>query len=116
MRISDWSSDVCSSDLDLDDELGAAAFDRRQLDGAADLLDVGAHHVHADAAAGNRGPRRRRREAGLEDELLDLLLAHGVELGIGGERSDEHTSELQSLMRISYAVFCLKKQKCTKHN
>src|SRR3546814_6613954 len=47
----------------------------------------------------------------------------GAQLGIGcqpvqrfGERSEEHTSELQSLMRISYAVFCLKKKTSTKHN
>src|SRR3546814_1971001 len=37
----------------------------------------------------------------------------GVAFGIAGERSEEHTSELQSLMRISYAVFCLKKKKHT---
>src|SRR3546814_5136543 len=43
--------------------------------------------------------------------LPALLLA-----GLGGHRSEEHTSELQSLMRISYAVFCLKKKKNTKNN
>src|SRR3546814_7118174 len=45
----------------------------------------------------------------------EMLLLDAIELGLGfgggGERSEEHTSELQSLMRISYAVFCLKKKK-----
>src|SRR3546814_444570 len=90
----DQRRDDGEGERNLDDELGAATLDRGQLDGAADLLDVGSHHVHADAAARDRGHRRRRREAGLEDE-----------------RSEEHTSELQSLMRSSYAVFCLKKKK-----
>ena len=67
---------------DLDDELGATPLHRGQLDGAADLLDVGTHHVHADATAGDRRHGRRRREAGLEDVLLDLLLAHRIELGL----------------------------------
>src|SRR3546814_1588849 len=78
---------------------------------------------------------RRAREMGLEVELLTggqeaVAVAHGVLSGIpgadgivgdlGGGRSEEHTSELQSLMRISYAVFCLKKKKnktqqCTHH-
>src|SRR3546814_8209392 len=38
------------------------------------------------------------------------------DLAVGNDRSEEHTSELQSLMRISYAVFCLKKKKQTQHN
>src|SRR3546814_8219237 len=50
---------------------------------------------------------------------LELILGHAVREGrtvrqIGGIRSEEHTSELQSLMRISYAVFCLKKKKKSK--
>src|SRR3546814_5172717 len=50
------------------------------------------------------------------NHLLDQpLLAAAVIIG-GGGRSEEHTSELQSLMRISYAVFCLKKKTKTKHN
>src|SRR3546814_11090004 len=43
------------------------------------------------------------------------VLAEAVGIGVGG-RSEEHTSELQSLMRISYAVFCLKKKKKTIHH
>src|SRR3546814_6075187 len=48
------------------------------------------------------------------DHLYGLLLTFGLTLLIEGLRSEEHTSELQSLMRISYAVFCLKKKKMTK--
>src|SRR3546814_3953471 len=53
-----------------------------------------------------RGPVRR--VEGLSLEIIDSL-----EIGKTGGRSEEHTSELQSLMRISYAVFCLKKKKIT---
>ena len=60
-----------------------------QLDGAADLLDVGAHHVHADAAAGDAGHLGGGGEAGAEDELLDLLLGHGREFGLGGQPGGE---------------------------
>src|SRR3546814_2616686 len=48
--------------------------------------------------------------------LLGLLLALGFHAREDGLRSEEHTSELQSLMRISYAVFCLKKKTKTQHN
>src|SRR3546814_3933778 len=100
MRISDWSSDVCSSDLlaqhragaeqtarAIEEELprgGAGGEDRRD-----DLEQVAIDRAQRDAVA--REPRRRRDDA--------------------RHRSEEHTSELQSLMRISYAVFCLKKKK-----
>src|SRR3546814_13336259 len=46
--------------------------------------------------------------------VLMLLVGAVQAIGIAGDRSEEHTSELQSLMRISYAVFCLKKKKRTK--
>src|SRR3546814_9027856 len=60
---------------------------------------------------GTERPGARDRN-GLRNALFaDLLVTTGLRL----ERSEEHTSELQSLMRISYAVFCLKKQKHTKH-
>src|SRR3546814_4001534 len=54
----------------------------------------------------DRGPVLPQREAVGEVDAVDR--------GIGIERSEEHTSELQSLMRISYAVFCLKKKKSNK--
>src|SRR3546814_8385636 len=90
MRISDWSSDVCSSDL----------FAR--LDVVALVRQHGGHRK-----------RRRDDEGRQQQERAD---AGGAGLDVhGGQhartlRSEEHTSELQSLMRISYAVFCLKKK------
>src|SRR3546814_3094116 len=90
MRISDWSSDVCSSDL-LERWDCISLLDRPicDADGAADS-------IRQPVVAPDRGVRP------FQDVLIDL----GVRL-----RSEEHTSELQSLMRISYAVFCLKKKK-----
>src|SRR3546814_1491654 len=100
MRISDWSSDVCSSDLRLlpDPDL-ALGLPRQPA-------------LRRDRPA----PRRQgAREAG---ELRRDLPAHRrpaagqARAGTPGlSRSEEHTSELQSLIRISYAVFCLKKKK-----
>src|SRR3546814_2562436 len=102
MRISDWSSDVCSSDLQRRRGLGrverrlaqVGQRDRGRLAGAA---AQGQHHC---------GGGRRI----VADLALQLLIGVAVP---GRRRSEEHTSELQSLMRISYAVFCLKKKKQT---
>src|SRR3546814_8865617 len=130
MRISDWSSDVCSSDLA---DGGAAAVEkaRRVVDRRREIGDVvlvGQHlpvhrhlltavvgplaHRDGDAAAaggGDGGDHRGLAEgAGKAAHLQVELLRR--DRG-GGVRSEEHTSELQSLMRISYAVFCLKKKK-----
>src|SRR3546814_1395052 len=105
MRISDWSSDVCSSDL------------RRTLrQGGAEAGECG-------PSRGRERPRRvgrgaaGRRSARLRPPLPRPPAATGGRppaLGGAGRsravRSEEHTSELQSLMRISYAVFCLKKK------
>src|SRR3546814_3562317 len=115
MRISDWSSDVCSSDLArvLRELLHLGGDDGEGAAGIAGALglDRGVQCEHV----GGLGDRF--------DRLADLLhlLHHRGEI-----RSEEHTSELQSLMRISYAVFCLKKKimsesqtqapKTTKHN
>src|SRR3546814_3824110 len=76
MRISDWSSDVCSSDL---------------------LSEPCCRHQDATALPGGISVLRKGRSS-----------VHQV------RRSEEHTSELQSLMRISYAVFCLKKKNTTR--
>src|SRR3546814_7865137 len=108
MRISDWSSDVCSSDLrrifhhlvgGLDhlgiDLIGALGLDH--VDEFLDDIDVRSfEHAAAQAAA--------------------ALFARGADLrraGGGGLRSEEHTSELQSLIRTSYAVLCLTNKKTT---
>src|SRR3546814_4037591 len=130
MRISDWSSDVCSSDLIFAVEIADAS--------GADR----AHEGHA-----RNGERSRRRDhcedVGLIMAVIAQHLSDGVDLVIEtfGEqradrtvdqaadqgflfgrdafalRSEENTSELQSLMSISYAVFCLKQKKKhqTKH-
>src|SRR3546814_9698474 len=103
MRISDWSSDVCSSDLEPDPATPT-------------LVRVHVHNRLAD------GLHWRRADFGpLVGEVLAAIDREGrgalVLLGEAHRsRSEEHTSELQSLMRISYAVFCLKKKKTnTRH-
>src|SRR3546814_8916966 len=101
MRISDWSSDVCSSDLD--DLRALLQHHFRVLRKKPDqLLAVGFQHVGAH-------------ERALADKIRLRLADRPGEAGIircdrPVRRSEEHTSELQSLMRISYAVFCLKKK------
>src|SRR3546814_1587817 len=108
MRISDWSSDVCSSDLGGGLVFRAAALGPiLQLDeGQAGALPLAVERETAD------------REDGFDVGFLILeeVVVHDVQrlLSPGQRaarrRSEEHTSELQSLMRISYAVFCLKKK------
>src|SRR3546814_3125250 len=68
---------------------------------------------YVGGAADHAGPTRRNRasDRGPRGEDLSLLLQPIVSESGGAARSEEHTSELQSLMRISYAVFCLKKKK-----
>src|SRR3546814_2059466 len=60
------------------------------------------------AGRNGAGGRHDRRYIGCKAALIFSAIANGIDVGIAG-RSEEHTSELQSLMRISYAVFCLKK-------
>src|SRR3546814_5085465 len=109
LRISDWSSDVCSSDLDRALAEGVIDFAVHSMKDVetirpeeiviaamlprADVQDrlIGAKSVAALPKGGKVGTSSPRRAA----KLL---------------RSEEHTSELQSLLRISYAVFCLKKK------
>src|SRR3546814_3441429 len=114
MRISDWSSDVCSSDLA-----------GRRLDGGdSRSLAVGAVRAF-DRHHRNRLRNLHRQPQGPERAALLRLdqrhlrhidpaaakAAFAIHQVIAPElRSEEHTSELQSLMRISYAVFCLKKK------
>src|SRR3546814_4022470 len=112
MRISDWSSDVCSSDLA----------------GSARCAGGGARAPRRPRARSGAGRRAGGSWAvGLRGVVLGgvdvsrlvvsclaiggFLLAGVVVPGVVVGRSEEHTSELQSLMRISYAVFCLKKKK-----
>src|SRR3546814_7824295 len=104
MLISDWSSDVCSSDHE-----GVVEGDQRD--------EIIGHR--AGVLAGD--PVRLRTEAGARGHIDSRDHAQPGDPGGAGmqwpqqveivDRSEEHTSELQSLMRISYAVFCLKKTK-----
>src|SRR3546814_5959632 len=121
MRISDWSSDVCSSDLLLlRGQLGggflllllllrgALALQPRLLLGflfGAEplLLDAPGFGLLGGGDTGLEPRQGRMVLVGLLDQRVQAL----------GFRSEEHTSELQSLMRTSYAVFCLKKKKKT---
>src|SRR3546814_1818050 len=121
MLISDWSSDVCSSDL-RDAESGRRILQRDQLALGVPGVERFTGRVapqHLDDVVdqflrllGAGDPLRGNRDGlGLADAGVGPLRHHvlGKEPVVG--RSEEHTSELQSLMRISYAVFCLKKKK-----
>src|SRR3546814_10366173 len=118
MRISDWSSDVCSSDLHMQEQgrLGRSSGIPKvvvQKNGdivrlapgePGKLAEVRAGRLLLDGdiiapADGDAITMRRR------------IARDGAMIVVLGRRSEEHTSELQSLMRNSYAVFCLKKKK-----
>src|SRR3546814_2398157 len=98
MRISDWSSDVCSSDLAHGHGRWRRALPAEPRRGD---LRAGGREMESGRQARHRGPGGGGAEA-----RAALRQGPGEPL-----RSEEHTSELQSLMRISYAVFCLKKKK-----
>src|SRR3546814_10323136 len=99
MRISDWSSDVCSSDLN------------EGRDGHA-AIGVSARRPHR---IGPPSPQRRSSRSGDGASWTSLFTGDPDDRPRSASRSEEHTSELQSLMRISYAVFCLKKKKQKSH-
>src|SRR3546814_5237344 len=114
MRISDWSSDVCASDLQHRIGIGVFAGEHCR-DGGGQVGPV------ALAARGDELHPAIGVVAGaseLFDDMRDARRLRRRDRGpaSGGARrerpcrSEEHTSELQSLMRISYAVFCLKKK------
>src|SRR3546814_3762726 len=129
MRISDWSSDVCSSDLRIrrrasgngegshakyagEDVIRLCGVPHRRRAADIDVGGIG----NGDDEFGNLRTAKRRclRTEGVGGDLLRVgggFVHHRPRhrRKRGGVRSEEHTSELQSLMRISYAVFCLKK-------
>src|SRR3546814_9629726 len=106
MRISDRSSDVCSSDL------------QHQQFGTTDPLRAALAVVPGQHQRHEEPQHQRQGDAALQALRPPELLGDDIHAlqecerarSIGQRRSEEHTSELQSLMRISYAVFCLKKK------
>src|SRR3546814_2949602 len=119
MRISDWSSDVCSSDL-----IVVLHSSLHSL--VANSATLAAAHLTDASTPPPGGTFLRDAEGRLNGVLLETaaFIIHGAmpkptldqRLATldAAQRSEEHTSELQSLMRISYAVFCLKKQQTHK--
>src|SRR3546814_8109304 len=123
MRISDWSSDVCSSDLD-DGGLKTQSHDFWRTIYGPVVMRPGAFGWDARTAYAIRDANfdnnRMIEVWQAMDAAPDLdVFARDIQQILGlpwvntvaADRSEEHTSELQSLMRISYAVFCLKKKK-----
>src|SRR3546814_1280702 len=100
MRISDWSSDVCSSDLPAC--LLQSAIFHALIANQPDDTETNTDRSHCNAENVDL--------EGYDIQTVPNRLACRYRLYV---RSEEHTSELQSLMRISYAVFCLKKKKKT---
>src|SRR3546814_2172057 len=114
VRISDWSSDVCSSDLrrgilaPLRGLVAGRGAARRAVPPA--VLAAAATRGRCARARLSRRPRTRRARHGPGAEGRHAACRDRHAVARRPRRSEEHTSELQSLMRISYAVFCLKKK------
>src|SRR3546814_1603656 len=114
MRISDWSSDVCFSDLPAHQRIERgtiAGVDHREQRHRRYLRGISGGHRSFDrldpcSPIGVEEPALEEDDAQIDHLLGFVRCPEAV-------RSEEHTSELQSLMRISYAVFCLKKKKNT---
>src|SRR3546814_10156599 len=113
MRISDWSSDVCSSDL----------FGKPLMNSVFTLglvVGLSVQDTTLGTTVGNLGweevafPKPVFAGDTLRTETEVIALRESKSRPERGIRSEEHTSELQSLMRISYAVLCLKKKQSTK--
>src|SRR3546814_3237017 len=102
MRISDWSSDVCSSDLLLSKSMGQETLEFRTAgysETHGSIFERAQHtrSISTQVSARNLMNPDEIMRMGPDEQLLLI-------------RSEEHTSELQSLMRLSYAVFCLNKK------
>src|SRR3546814_6838481 len=124
MRISDWSSDVCSSDLV---KAGGSVSPHRVYNIGNNRPEELMHMIDVlEEAVGKKAVRDfQPLQAGDVPETYANIDAISSDLGFAPttsieagiprfvDRSEEHTSELQSLMRISYAVFCLKTKKTT---
>src|SRR3546814_4866467 len=131
MRISDWSSDVCSSDLPFvslsnsatseggnAQSEGLSTIELRSLGDSRTLVLIDGRRTVSNSAQANRVSL-----SSIPDDFVDRIeiITGGASSVYGSDaiagvvniitRSEEHTSEIQSLMRISYAVFGLKKKK-----
>src|SRR3546814_4475788 len=107
MRISDWSSDVCSSDLRI-----SVISARICSLSRTSTTSLPTHSPRARVCFRNPLRRQHWSEPALQRFPLKYQRRQrSARLPCSALRSEEHTSELQSLMRISYAVFCLKKKK-----
>src|SRR3546814_4390944 len=120
MRISDWSSDVCSSDLGHDTTQGDRPLRMQPDAGHHELMHRRKRRLDRDTKPGRIFPphglpasNQRHVAARRATEVSMHQPARGAcrRDWAGWHRSEEPTSELQSLMRISYAVFCLKKKR-----
>src|SRR3546814_1088397 len=121
MRISDWSSDLCSSDL-----LRQYLADTASVHPGREffLLWALGQDLPGAITVVNEGNQAWPNDFGMDpaDDASSTAAEHALRFSLAGvqlkfsavRRSEEHTSELQSLMRNSYAVFCLKKKKNTK--
>src|SRR3546814_6251173 len=113
MRISEWSSDVCSSDRPRAPRAAEEMWSRLGHEGSlawepfpeAEPVLLVDDDIEVPVQINGKVKARIHVASGLD--------AAGLEAAARAERSEEHTSELQSLMRISYAVFCLKKKTIT---
>src|SRR3546814_9302415 len=112
MRISDWSSDVCSSDL-----ASTSSLSQRPAVRAAPqpLIFWTTKLVPLNVLSWKfENSSRKAAILALQRRPLNFAPSSNALTFSAAKRSEEHTSELQSLMRISYAVFCLKKKKTPK--
>src|SRR3546814_1749277 len=106
MRISDWSSDVCSSDLTKPITPSSEANSEGRAAGG-----VGGVRMDGELASHAAGHDGGLPFAATRAHCDTPYAGWGCSAAASSIRSEEHTSELQSLMRISYAVFCLQKKK-----
>src|SRR3546814_4952139 len=112
MRISDWSSDVCSSDLFRASCPVQSAKSERRVSGRSIPGELTSSLYASSIGSISSNNSEMRRERAAQSSIVSCRVS-GRSAMICNVRSEEHTSELQSLMRISYAVFCLKKKNTT---
>src|SRR3546814_7182155 len=117
MRLSDWSSDVCSSDLEALSRPRQREAALSEGDAGHQRQDDGVERQRLGAVHGERPPALPSAQRQLDEHRDHRKDRHRLEGDDQHElpRSEEHTSELQSLMRISYAVLCLKTKTTNAH-